>query len=395
MFSSVWNYFSGYVIIKIEGLGLERFVNHALKNSLHIWHVKRLTRTALTANIGIRDFYRLHRLKKSLHCRITIISKHGLPFLFTKYRFRKVLLFGWVAVIALMITAARFVWFIDIKGCYKVQEQEIRVLLKSADVYQGMSRHDINTMDIGLKLMMSDERIAWAGVGLNGVVLSVEIVETQAMPDLLDLSLPTGIYAAKEAVITGITPLKGKALVKNGDAVKKGELLITGDLRTEAAPELLVHAIGEVTGKVVYHVRAIVDPVHPKLSRSGRSGEYVQLSVKGYNIINTPPEFMEYELEPANTESLERIFLPLLVTKGTCYELELKNVELSESELTQIALLRAQAKLDDIIPKDSRLLSCQSETTLLENGSVLAAISVCAEETIGEMMPLQYNNLPE
>lgn len=62
----LWNYLTGYVIIKIVGEYGERLLNHAASKNLYLWDVKRESRNELTAKINVRDFFKLARLAKKL-----------------------------------------------------------------------------------------------------------------------------------------------------------------------------------------------------------------------------------------------------------------------------------------------------------------------------------------
>lgn len=55
----------------------------------------------------------------------------------SKLRFRKALLYGWIVVLALLLMASRYVWFIEIEGCDKLQETEVLTYLSSNGVAVG------------------------------------------------------------------------------------------------------------------------------------------------------------------------------------------------------------------------------------------------------------------
>ena len=59
---SVWNYLLGYVMIQVEGQGIERFVNLSLQNGIGIWGVRRKSRLTITAYVTLEDFYKLRPL---------------------------------------------------------------------------------------------------------------------------------------------------------------------------------------------------------------------------------------------------------------------------------------------------------------------------------------------
>ena len=76
----LWNYLSGYVIIKIIGEYGERLLNQAALKSIYLWDIKRANRNELTARINVRDFFKLARLARKTRCRIYVLKRVGLFF---------------------------------------------------------------------------------------------------------------------------------------------------------------------------------------------------------------------------------------------------------------------------------------------------------------------------
>lgn len=55
-FYILWNFLVGYVIIRVEGLSLEKFINLTVSRGIYLWGIKRQNYTTLTARISIRGF---------------------------------------------------------------------------------------------------------------------------------------------------------------------------------------------------------------------------------------------------------------------------------------------------------------------------------------------------
>ena len=90
----IWNYSNGYVIIKIEGLTLERFLNLAATKDIYLWDIKRIDYTLLEMKVSIEGFRELKDIVKKVGCHVEIIEKKGLPFIFYKFKNRKMLGIG-------------------------------------------------------------------------------------------------------------------------------------------------------------------------------------------------------------------------------------------------------------------------------------------------------------
>ena len=379
----MWNSLAGYVMIKIEGVGLERFINRAIREGLEVWNIARPGRNTMTACVSIGSFYALRRLNRSLGCRITILEKHGLPIALSRLRFRKVLLFGWVLVLAALLIASRYVWFLQIEGCDRVTEAEIIETLTEMGIVPGTPRGQVKTSSLGQAVMASDQRIAWAGAELYGVVLQVSIQEASETPAILQEGEPASLYAAKDGVIRRITPLSGKALFHAGDGVLKGQELITGDLGNG----IQVEARGEVIARVLYRFSYTAPYTQVLPGPSGNTFTYTEISLGEWTA--PPPEipFADYEAERGKTRILGA-GLPLSATEVVCHELVAMPQTLTAQELAPIALAGAREKMEAEVEKTARILSTQEEYSQDEQG-VTAVLHVIAEENIAQSGALQ------
>lgn len=86
----IYNYIIGYVTVTIEGLFIERFINICISKKIFLWNSEREKNTILHTNISILDFRRIRKIAQKTKCRVHIKAKKGLPFIFKKYKKRKI-----------------------------------------------------------------------------------------------------------------------------------------------------------------------------------------------------------------------------------------------------------------------------------------------------------------
>lgn len=114
IFRIILNYIIGYIRISIEGYYIERFINICRNNKITIWNLKRDKNIKLYMNIGIKDFKKIIKIAKQTKCKVKIERKRGLPFLFNKYKKRKIFFFSLATIIILLTIASNFIWNIEI-----------------------------------------------------------------------------------------------------------------------------------------------------------------------------------------------------------------------------------------------------------------------------------------
>ena len=80
-FYILWNFLKGYVVIRVDGLSLEKFINITVSRGIYLWGIKRQSYTSLTAKISISGFRQLRGISRKVRCRVRIVDKRGLPLL--------------------------------------------------------------------------------------------------------------------------------------------------------------------------------------------------------------------------------------------------------------------------------------------------------------------------
>jgi len=380
----IWNSLTGYVIIQLDGLSLERFLNRALSRGIEIWDVKRKGISSMTACVSMEGFYALHKLRRTQRCRIRILEKHGIVVSLLPLRFRKVLLFGWVVVLAVLLGASRFVWFVSVSGCDVVDEREIIETLEGMDIHPGIPRSEIRTPELNRAVMASDNRIAWAGTELDGVILKVSVREAAKMPQVVKTEPFASIYASEDGVISRIVVYSGSPKVRVGDAVKKGDLLISADMAAEGAAPNFVRAHGEVIAQVHYRFIYTAGPNMEKPVRTGLSFTYTGISLFGSRLFEPESPYAMSESETVSSSMFYNLFLPVMIESRVCYELILAPTPATYEELESYAVYMAHQELMDKLPSDGKIVSKKTQIKTHESGTVQAIIDVTMEQCIAQ-----------
>lgn len=214
-------YILGYVNISVEGFFLERFINMCISKKVLLWNLKRKKSSFLYANLGMKDFKKIKEIARITKCKVKIERKRGLPFLFNKYKKRKIFFIALLIVILVTFGISNFVWNIEVTGLNTIDEKEILENLNSDGLKIGTLKAKVNTKEIINNLRLQRNDIAWVGIHLKGTNAVVEIVEADKKPEIVNENEYCNIVSDKEGVITKINVQNGTALVKKGDIVKK------------------------------------------------------------------------------------------------------------------------------------------------------------------------------
>lgn len=343
-------YILGYLEIKVEGYFIEKFINNCLKSNIFLWNIKRKRTTIMTCNIGVKDFKNIRKILKQTKCRIKIEKKKGLPFKFNKYRKRKI--FALLIFIILIIIAilSNFVWNIQIEGTEKISKDELIQTLKEEGLSIGKFKPGIETREIINKVRLDRDDIAWIGIEITGTNAIVKVVEAEEKPEIVDEDEYCNIVATKDGVVTKIMAQNGTPLVKNGDLIKKGTVLIGGWLEGKYTGTRYVHSNGQVEAKVWYTQKERVYLKETKKEDTGEAQNKYSVNINNF-IINFNKRVSKFEnydtIEEAKKIKLfSNFYLPIELVKTTYKEYKVVEIAHTLEEAKTIGIERAKDKLN-------------------------------------------------
>ena len=357
-FKVLMPYIKGYLRVEIEGYFIERLMNLCANKSILLWKSNRKKSTLLDTNVRIKDFKKIIKLAKETKCKIRIKRKSGLPFIFNRYRKRKVFLVLFTFIIMCLIVLSNFIWNIEIEGNEKVSNMEILKSLKEQGLYIGSLKTKINQNEIINKLRLERNDLAWIGIEIKGTNAKIKIAEIKKKPDIIDENEFCNIVATKPGIITKITAQNGTALVKEGDLVNEKTVLIGGWLDGKYTGTRYVHANGNVQAKVWYKKNKKIELNQVKLSETGNSENKYSVKINNFqiNFYKTLSKFKKYDTIDKNKKIklFSNFYLPIEIIKKTNFEQVEENVKYSKEEAKKIAVCEAKKELDDeIIDKDN------------------------------------------
>ncbi len=300
MLITLWNSFRGYVIVKVTGFSVERFMNMAVHKGIYIWDVK-YYEDCVTMKVSIKAFKMLKTCAKKTKCRMKIVEKKGCPFLLFRYRNRKFLVAGFFFFIASLYALSMFIWLVDIKGAERINPQDVMVFCMQQDVRTGVFKHKVNTKAIETMLMKKFPDIAWVNVYIKGTRATISIKETIPKQVIVDRKTPCDIVAKKDALIVSIATSTGTPYVKEGDVVHKDDILVKGEIVVKKDEVVIikdeVHADSVIVGKLYYDINFHVpyEYFEKQYTKETKKLYTLQLFGKNYSIPHTKMKFESFD----------------------------------------------------------------------------------------------------
>lgn len=181
-----------------------------------------------------------------------ILACVGIPKLLKRLRVRVGLVVGAVLAIALVVLSGLFVWDVQVSGNEKLTEGEVVEALRACGFGVGSYLPSLRVREIENRVLMASEDIGWISINTDGTVARVQIIEHvsgESGEGTSSTKNPANLIALADGQIEYLELYRGNAVVTVGQAVTKGELLVSGLYDSKTGNFRYTHAAGRVMAR--------------------------------------------------------------------------------------------------------------------------------------------------
>lgn len=386
LFKILLRYILGYVNIKIEGYFAEKFINKCINNKIFFWNIKREKSTIVYTNVGISDFKKMCKIAKETRCKVNILNKKGLPFVLHRYKKRKIFLIIIIFILLSLLALSRFVWNIKIEGLEQINEEEIMTMLNEKGLEIGKVKNNIDKQKIINEIRLERADIAWIGISIDGTIATVQIVEAEEKPEMINDEEYCNIVSTKDAQIVKISAQNGVPVVKVDDIVTKGDILIAGWIEGKYTGTRYVHAEGEVQAKVWYTEKERIPLNQVIESDTGNTENKYKIKINNFqiNLFKTLSKFEKYDtIETCNQiQIFSNFYLPIELIKITNTEKVENEITYGIEEAKAIGIEKVSKKIEEQLGDSPNILQ-KYENVYAGEGYVEVEVTYEVLENIG------------
>lgn len=250
------NWLLGWTEFRVTGASPEEFLNLCAGWSIPFWNLRWEDAVTLRITVPLRWTKRTREAAKKAQCEAEETARRGLPARAGAYRRRYALLAGAALGALLVVLCSNIIFVVDVTGNETVPTAVILSALEGVGVKPGAYGPALKERELANRALLSLPELSFLSINLYGIRAEVIVREEEKAPEVTDEDTPADIVADAGGIVTGIERSAGRVLVKVGDTVRPGQVLITGNMKLESAEystydlgELVVRARGEVWGR--------------------------------------------------------------------------------------------------------------------------------------------------
>ena len=273
----------------------------------------------------------------------------------------------------------------------RIDEKDIIESCRQRGLAPGKLKNGLDLYAIGEELLLEYDDISWISIDMKGTGVTVNIVETIPETEYVERERPMEVVASSGGVIESVAVSAGTALVKEGDEVKEGDVLISCSVALRDGEEIkgekYVAASGEVRALQRYELEGRAALVYNEKVFTEKTKKDYSVNI-GENNINvfSPPDMDGYDMLSSDSLvfKIGDYILPFGITETVYAKTETQRRQRTVGEALEAAGKRLDDKLTALLAETGgELREFSSAESVSGNEAVItgeALISVRIDE---------------
>ncbi len=279
-----FSYVTGLINCKLIGYNGEDFFNKLISKGMYVGEVTPV-KDGFTFTAKPKDYHKIKKIAKKQGISITITDRKGLPFVMDRNRHRKGIVVGFVLAVSLLYILTGRIWRIEVQGNERVDTQVIVNQLAHLGIDIGSSHRGVQVLPLEKSMLLAIDDLSFVAINLRGSTATVVVTERTVPPEILEGDFqPQNLVASQSAIIREMVIHEGQSLVKNGDTVEKGDILVSGIVEDRYGRSMLKTATGKVMGEVTQELTATISYNQEDYIPVGDGESVKYLSINGFSL---------------------------------------------------------------------------------------------------------------
>ncbi len=402
MLYSIFHFLFGFCRVELKTSAFETLLTRLLAANIRMWSIERLSDDTVrfcvrtSAKVRLMDILRPFAINGRLTMKI---EEKGLVSFLKRYRMRFGLLAGTLVGIFLMLLSTFFVWGVTIEtNCKTYTQKELVEMLESVGVHPGARISAVEEDELPLRFLLEYPEFVFAAFNVHGTVVYAELMTRAEVPQAPSQDGPCHLTAAQGGIIELCEVYNGEPMVRPGDVVDAGDLLVSGTMTLRAGGYRVVQSRAKILART-YREFEFFQPFEiQERVFTGQEQIHSSLQVLSRDLLARWPSHTSFEESVAVSEVTQiewfSLGLPLYRHRVTHHETVLATCILDEERAREKAYDAYRAQLSELLGEEGRLLSDEISYEVSEDG-VTIRVRASLIENIVETTPFEVHLTPE
>lgn len=226
---NLWNSLAGMVEAELTSADPEGTLAAAAEKNIAVFSVTRKEALVMRLRAFRRDLPALRKLCEKRGDRLSVRRTLGIYWTVKRFFARPVLALGVGLLLFLTLFLPTRVLFVRVEGNSTLPDRQILEAAETMGIRFGASRRGVRSERIKNALLGAIPELQWAGVNTRGCTAVISVRERTPEEKAGEEENRVGsVVAARDGVIVSCTVLEGTSKCNPGQAVRQGQVLISG-----------------------------------------------------------------------------------------------------------------------------------------------------------------------
>ena len=198
---------------------------------------------------------------------------------------------------------------------------------------------------------------------------------------------PKDIIASKDAIIKDIDAIQGEVLKNINDYVRKGDTIITGQIKLYDEVKKNIKAEGKVYGEVWYQASVEYPMTYYEEKLTGKVKKSIVFSFLNHQFDITFHPFATKKREEIS--SLKSNWIPLKITLEKQQEMIVIDDELTEQEAFEKAILKVKEKINSNLSGKEKILDVKCLKKEVKDSTIILDLFISVLEDITDSKAIE------
>ena len=373
--------FKNTIDIKVKGKNIERFIRRLNNHNIDILNINYLKYNTIIIRINKDDLEGLELLKTIYE--IEIVGINGIDKIKQILKKNTYLIIGFIISIIILLILTNTIFEVVVIH----NNKELRkTLLTELDNYGIKKYHfkksydDIQNIKKKILDKYQDE-IEWLEIENVGTKYIVR-VEERIITKEDNYYQDRNIVAKKDATLLKIEAIEGEVLKEKYEYVKKGDIVISGDIKLYEETKNKTMAKGKIYGEVWYKATIEYPYRYKEKNLTGKMKKVFALKIfnKYFEFFN----FKKYKTKIRKDKTLiKHSFLPIKLVYEEQYETKEYSKKLTKKQAINKAITRVKKHINEKLDEKEYIIDTKKLKVDENNSKIILElfVSVCEDIT--------------
>ncbi len=399
----LFRFFQGYLRIRVWGFSPERFMNLCCNHNILLWDIEKCGPESYSMNISLNGYFQIRPFVRKTGTKVAVLQKFGLPFFIPHIKLHSFFLLGILGTFCFLFWTTGYIWKIETTGNQEIKTEELTAFLEEQNIEIGCKKSVVQVEELEKAIRNEFPIVTWTSVQIEGTRLWIQIKENDKILTVdKEIDTPSDLVASKDGIVSSIITRNGVPMVKAGDEVKEGDILVSGRVPIYNDAGEIIHyqlyaADADIYLECTYEFQASMPISYIRHDPTGK--EYKSIYLKLFDKEFIFPDYRDkencdVEEDRKQVQALEQWFLPFYYGIDRYSEYNPVKTKYSKEEVSEELGQEIHTFITSLEEKGVQIIE---KDVKIEKGNLqwqLSADFLVIEKT-GEAVPIEMNEMSE